>query len=242
MNKKDKSPRIPQRDKIKSQLEIKPLEWTPKQKEFIELASNKDSKIMFISGPAGSSKTILATYVALELLNKKGHSDILYIRSAVESADNKLGYLPGEVEDKMHYYGVPFLDKLEELLNRASINNLINEKRVEIMPVNFVRGLSWNAKIIIVDEAQNLSQKELITVLTRIGKYSKCFVLADPEQSDINGKGGAFQAMQNLFNDDESKKNGIYSFEFDQEDIMRSELVKFLVNRFRFIAKRPKEH
>lgn len=242
MKKQDVSPRVPQREKIKGQLSIRPLNWTQKQKEFLNLVSQRDTKIVFVSGPAGSSKTVLATFAALELLNNKNISDILYIRSAVESADNKLGYLPGEVEDKMHYYGVPLLDKLEELLDKSSINGLINDKRVEVMPVNFVRGLSWNAKAIIVDEAQNLTQKELITVLTRIGKFSKCFVLADPSQSDINGKSGGFEKVCEIFKDSESESNGIYQFHFDESDIMRSELVKFLVGRFKLITTKPKEY
>src|SRR5581483_91085 len=118
-HKKDTSPRIPQRDKLKGKLELKPLKWTDKQQKFLDLALNKDTKIIFISGPAGSSKTVLAAYAALELINQKRVSDILYVRSAVESADSKLGYLPGEVDDKIFYYGVPFMDKMDELLNNA---------------------------------------------------------------------------------------------------------------------------
>jgi phosphate starvation-inducible PhoH-like protein len=243
MKKTDKSVRVPQRDKLKGTLIIKPLPWTEKQKEFIQVASSKESQLIFVSGPAGSAKTVLATYVALELLNQKRISDIIYVRSAVESADTKLGYLPGELEDKIHYYGVPFLDKLEELLGKADIQTLINEERVQIFPINYVRGLSWNARAIIIDEAQNLTQKELITALTRIGKYSKCFVLADPMQSDINGKSGGFERIAENLSDDASKTHGIHSFQFEESDIMRSELVKFLVGRFKFInEKSPRAH
>lgn len=233
--KHDSSLHVPQRDKLKGKLELKPLNWTEKQKQFLELALNKESKIIFINGPAGSAKTVLAAFAALQLLNEKRCSDIYYIRSAVESADNKLGYLPGELEDKMSYYGFPFLDKLDELLPKGDVDSLTKENRISIFPVNYIRGLSWNAKAIIVDEAQNMTQKELVTVLTRLGRFSKCFVLADPMQSDINGKSGGFVNMTKIFNDAESEKQGIYNFEFGEEDIMRSELVKFLVNRFKFL-------
>jgi phosphate starvation-inducible PhoH-like protein len=232
-NKKlDNSPHIPQREKIKEQLSLKPLVWTDKQKQFLDLGNSKDSKIIFVSGPAGSAKTLLSTYIALDLINQRRVSDIIYIRSAVESADSKLGYLPGEVDDKMAYYGIPFMDKLEELLFKSDIQGLIKEERINVQPVNFVRGQSWNARCIIVDEAQNMTQKELITILTRMGQFSKCFVLADPMQSDINGKSGAFVNLLKLFDDDESKQQGIFTFKFGQEDIMRSELCKFLVKRF----------
>jgi phosphate starvation-inducible PhoH-like protein len=242
MKKKDTSPRIPQRDKLKGALVLKPLSWTEKQKQFLELALDKNVKIIFVKGPAGSAKTILATYACLEMINQHRISDIMYVRSAVESADNKLGFLPGEIEDKMHFYGVPFLDKLEELLPKHDAIKLITEKRIEIFPVNYIRGLSWNARGIIVDEAQNLTQKELVTVLTRIGKFSKCFVLADPMQSDINGKSGAFENMCDLFRDKEAEANGIVYFELDESDIMRSDLCRFLVNRFKHLQQQKFHH
>lgn len=234
MKKKDTSPKVHQRDKIAGSLEIKPLDWTPKQKEFLSLSLSKESKIIFITGPAGTSKTILAAYTALELLNKGRLSDILYLRSAVESADSKLGFLPGDIEEKIHYYGVPFFDKLEELLSKSSVDKLVKDNRFEIFPINYVRGQSWNARAIIVDEAQNLTRKELVTVLTRIGQFSKCFVLADPNQSDINGRSG-YVEIKNLFSDAEAEKQGIYHFEFTKDDIMRSELCKFLVGRFELL-------
>jgi len=240
--KQDTSPKIPQRDKLKGKLEIKTLNWTDKQKEFIDLALDKDSKIIFVKGPAGSAKTILSTYVALELLNQRRVSDIMYVRSAVESADSKLGYLPGEMEDKLYYYGLPFMDKLEELLHKGDIAALAGDNRIQTFPVNYIRGQSWNARCILIDEAQNLTQKELITALTRIGRFSKCFVLADPMQSDINGKSGAFDAMCQLFADEESKAQGIHYFEFEEQDIMRSDLCRFLVGRFKFIQTPPKAH
>lgn len=238
-HKKDQSPKVPQNSKLKGQLELKPLIWTPKQQEFLDIANKKETKIMLVNGPAGSAKTILATYAALDLLNQKKVSDITYVRSAVESADSKLGYLPGDLDEKISYYGMPFLDKLEELLKKADIQLLSNENRIQVFPVNFVRGLSWNAKCIIVDEAQNLTRKELITILTRVGRFSKCFVLADPMQSDINSKSGGFLEISELFSDERSQQEGIHHFRFQNEDIMRSDLCRFLVERFSML---PSKH
>lgn len=230
-HKKDTSTPVPQREKIKAAIDVRSLNWTPKQKEFLSLVEDKNCKIIFVSGPAGTSKTLLAVYCCLQALNAKSVSDIMYIRSAVESSDAKLGYLPGTVEEKLMQYGLPLIDKLEELTSRAQTRELFSDERVEIAPVNFARGQSWNARGVIIDEAQNLTQKELITVLTRLGKFNKCFVLGDPMQSDINGKSGAFEKMMKLFKDD-GKENGVYTFEFTEEDIMRSELVKYLVKKF----------
>ncbi len=236
-NQPDKSPRVFQREKFGEIFTIKDLEWTPKQKEFISLALNKETKILLINGPPGSSKTILSVYCALKLINEKRVSDAIYLRSAVESSDKALGYLPGTVDDKLHFYNLPFIDKLEELLNKADINKLQKDNRVSMFPVNFCRGMNWNAKCIILDEAQNSTIKEIITVLTRLGKFSKCFVLADPSQTDLtNGKRGAFENIFNLLSDEESKKKGIHTFTFGQEDIMRSDLVRFLSEKFKNLS------
>lgn len=235
----DHSPKVFQRSKIRETFTIRDLQWTPKQLEFINLAvHNKDVKVLLVNGPAGTAKTILSVYCSLQLINTKKISDIIYLRSAVESSDKAIGFLPGTIQDKMHFYNLPFIDKLEELLSKNDIIKLQKEERISIFPVNFCRGMSWNAKSIILDEAQNSTIKEIITVLTRIGKFSKCFVLADPLQTDLNnGKRGAFEQVFNLFSDDESKKFGIYTFQFGNEDILRSDLVKFLVKKFNNLNK-----
>jgi len=231
---KDKSPKILQRDKFKEEIKIRELNWTDKQKAFIDIALNKDVKMMFISGPAGSSKTLLSIYCALQLIKDKKVSDIMYIRSPVESSDSKIGYLPGDADEKLKYYNLPFADKLEELLSKQYIEALNNQGRLQSHPLSFVRGMSWNCKAIILDEAQNCTQKEIVTLMTRVGEFSKCFVLADPDQSDLgNGKSGGFEKLQAIFGDEESKEKGIYSFHFTEDDIKRSDLVKFIVKKLK---------
>ena len=97
--------------------------------------------------------------------------------------------------------------------------------------------MNWKDKCIILDEAQNSTVKEITTVLTRLGENSRCFILADPLQTDLrNGNGGAFEKMFKLFSDDESVNHGIYNFKFDEEDIMRSELVRFLVKKLKKLS------
>jgi phosphate starvation-inducible protein PhoH len=102
-----------------------------------------------------------------------------------------------------------------------------------MFPVNFARGMNWKGKCIILDEAQNSTIKEITTVLTRMGEGSRCFVLADPMQTDLRGEmnQGAFGKLGKIFSDEESMNMGIYNFNFTEEDIMRSELVKFIVQK-----------
>lgn len=232
LNNNDKSPIIPQRNKLKGELNIFQRELTEKQKVFVDLALSKESKLIFVSGPAGTAKTYLCVYAALCLINMKKVSDLIYVRSAVESADSKLGFLPGEVNDKMAPYVGPMIEKLEELLPKNQIDILSKENRISGMPVGFLRGKSWNAKVIIGDEAQNMTLKELLTLITRIGEFSKVFIMGDPDQSDINGKSG-FKKMTNVFDDEESKQNGIHVFNFEEDDIVRSSLVRFIAKKMK---------
>jgi phosphate starvation-inducible PhoH-like protein len=228
----DKSPIVPQKHKIKNEIEIHQRELTSKQKQFLDVALDKNTKVMFVSGPAGTSKTYMAILTSLILLNQKRVSDLLYLRSAVESSDSKLGFLPGEADEKMAPYIQPLLEKLSELLPKRDIDSLQKEDRLDSIPLGFLRGLNWNAKCIVADEAQNMTVKELTTLITRVGEFSKVFILGDPDQSDINGKSG-FTKIMNAFDDDESKENGIYTFKFTEEDIVRSTLVKYIVKKLK---------
>ena len=228
----DKSPVIPQKNKIKNEIEIYQRELTSKQKQFLDVALDKNTKLMFISGPAGTSKTYITILASLMLLNQKRVSDLLYLRSAVESSDSKLGFLPGEADEKMAPYIQPLLEKLSELTNKASIDYLQKEARIDSIPIGFLRGLNWNARCIVADEAQNMTYKELVTLVTRIGEFSKVFILGDPDQSDINGKSG-FLKMMNSFEDGESRENGIHTFKFDEDDIVRSTLVRFIIKKLK---------
>jgi len=230
--KQDTSPIVPQRSKFKGCLKIFKRELNDKQKEFLKLASSKETKVMFVSGPAGTSKTFLAVYHALTMINEKRVSDLVYIRSAVESSDAKLGFLPGEANEKLLPYIQPLLDKMSEMLFKADIDVLIKEERVTGIPVGFLRGLNWNAKVVIADEAQNMTFKELFTLITRTGEFTKVFILGDPEQSDINGKSG-FIKMLGHFDDEESRQNGIHVFRFTEDDIVRSGLVKFIIKKIK---------
>ena len=228
----DTSPVIPQRSKFRGNLSIYDRELTNHQKEFLKIAGEKDTKIVFVSGPAGSSKTYLSVLHSLRMINDRKVSDLVYIRSAVESSDSKLGFLPGEADEKMAPYLQPLLDKLVELLPKGDIDVLQKDGRFTSVPVGFLRGLNWNAKVIIADEAQNMTYKELFTLITRTGEFSKVFILGDPEQSDINGKSG-FIKMINMFDDEESRQNGIHVFKFTEEDIVRSGICKFIIQRAR---------
>ena len=229
----DTSPYVFQRDKINFQLQIKDLPWTENQKKIIETFLDKKTKVLFLKGPAGTSKTTLAMYCGLTLLNKKRVSDLVLVRSAVESSDSKLGFLPGDIIEKFNVYLTPFHDKFSELLNKPQIDKLQKDNRITICPINFARGLHFSAKFICADEIQNFSKREIHTIMSRIGEFSKVFLCGDPEQSDLPvGKSG-FNKVYDLFNTDEAKEHGLFCMELTEEDIVRSELCKYITHKFK---------
>jgi len=205
-----------------------------KQLLFLSKALDSKTKIMFINGPAGSSKTYMAVYSALRLLSAHDELDLLYVRTVIESADKGLGALPGDISEKFNPYMAPLNDKLEEMLpkNNTLKNDLLDKGRVGAMPINFLRGASWTNKVVVADEAQNFSFKELTTLITRLGSNSKIFICGDSMQSDINGRTG-FSGMYGLFDDHRSRQWGIECFEFDENDIKRSVILKFIISKLK---------
>lgn len=228
MSRKDKV-EIPQ---LKLTFKVNNLRLTEKQKVFLASALDEETNIMFVSGPAGSTKTYMAVYAALRHLSSDDELDMFYVRTVIESADKGLGALPGSVEEKINPYMAPLEDKLMEMLpkNKTVRKELIDSGRIQAMPINFLRGASWKDKIVVADEAQNFTFKELTTLITRLGKNSKLFICGDFMQSDINGKSG-YSDMFNLFKDKESQDNGIHCFSFNKNDILRSELQKYIIGK-----------
>jgi phosphate starvation-inducible PhoH-like protein len=205
---------------------------TEKQKDLVRMSMDNDNKIIFISGPAGSTKTYIAVYSALKRLKGDDDLDLLYVRTVIESADKGLGALPGDIGEKFNPYIAPLEDKLRELLPATTgvVADLIKKQRVQAIPVNFLRGANWIDKIVIADEAQNFTFKELTTLITRLGENSQLFICGDYMQSDINGKSG-FVDMFKLFDDQESKEKGIQCFSFGLKDIKRSRLLSYIIRK-----------
>lgn len=234
----DTSPYVFQRDKINYDLKIKDLPWTERQKAIIELITHKNTKIVFLNGPAGSSKSLLAVYTALKLLNSKRVTEIVYVRSIIESATKSLGSLPGESSDKFKPFALPLADKLEELIKDHDVRRLFTEERVKPTPINYLRGASFNVNFVIADEMQNAVYSEIQTVMTRIGQFSKLIICGDPAQSDLpSGKSG-FLDVYSAFNNIEAQEKGIFCVELTEEDIMRSDICKYIVRKFTELKKK----
>lgn len=195
---------------------------------FLDICFKEKCKMSLIDGPAGSAKTYLSVYIALQLLRTQKIEEIVYIRSIVESASKSMGSLPGEVEEKFLPWSLPLVEKLNELLDGSTINTLMSEGFIKCHPVNYTRGLTFKNACVLVDEAQNLTREELTTILTRFGHESKYIVIGDSQQSDIGNKSG-FKSIYDAFNTEESVDFGINVFTFTENEIVRSEILKYIV-------------
>jgi phosphate starvation-inducible PhoH-like protein len=205
------------------------IELTEKQAEFHKIMRDPKTRIVFISGPAGTAKTFLSVYTGLYKYYENSSINILYLRSLAESADKGMGFLKGTIDDKFGPYMGPLEDKLEELLIPAEKKHMELKQVIQAAPINFMRGATWRNKAVIVDEAQNMTIKELTTIVTRISTNSTLFICGDTMQSDIKSTG--FERFCKTFNDEESRANGIYHLEFVKEDIIRDKIIRYLVEK-----------
>jgi hypothetical protein len=176
--------------------------------------------------------TIMAVYACLKLLNAKKISNILYVRNIVQSGTGTLGWLGGDLQTRLSPYMVPLNQKLEQLLPANQVKKLIQEQIVEAQPVALLRGTSYDAYGIIIDEMGCMSKEDIMLTLSRVGKFSYVFGVGDSWQVDIKNSG--FKNIFDVFNDEESREHKIYTFELqDEMDVMRSEFLKFVMKKVR---------
>lgn len=202
---------------------------TPKQQAFLQ-AANGDSKVLMIDGLWGTGKTSMAVYYALSGLKEGLFDGILYLRNPVEASNvSRMGYLKGDKEEKMHPYGMPGWDLLWEFLGEST-SEFVKQGYFEVEAVSFIRGLNWDKKVVIVDEAENLSKEDILLVISRLKDTSKVILVGDNFQTDIRNSG--FRYIFDLFSSEEDRENGIYTFEFkDESDIMRSGLLRYVMKK-----------
>lgn len=230
--KKDTSPYVFQKEKIDFSLNIKEIPWTEKQKEIIDTVIEKKANMTLIDGIWGSGKTLMAVYTCLKLLNMKKISNILYVRNIVQSGTGTLGWLGGDLQTRLGPYMVPLNQKLDQLLPANQVKKLIQDQIVEAQPVALLRGTSYDAYGIIIDEMGCMSKEDIMLTLSRVGKFSYVFGIGDSWQVDIKNSG--FRNIFNAFNDEESKEHKIFTFELQEEmDVMRSDFLKFVMKKVR---------
>jgi len=198
---------------------------TNNQKQFFDSYKQGDYFIA-LHGVAGTGKTFCALYKAIEEVLDKGNpfNKIIVVRSAVQSRE--IGHLPGDVNEKMEIYQQPYRQICETLFGRKdSWDRLEEQGHIEFISTSFIRGMSFDDAIIIVDEMQNLTFEEIDTVMTRVGYRSKIIWCGDYRQTDLNKRKNDMTGILKFF-DIAMHMNAFTRIEFTVEDIVRSSLVK----------------
>ena len=198
----------------------------------------RETTVTFGIGPAGTGKTLLATYVALQALLDGDVDKIILTRPIVATED--IGYLPGTMEEKIHPYILPLLDSLEVHIGMTKTKELIEDGRLRVEPLAFLRGRSLNSAFIILDEAQNTTQEQMKMFLTRMGYDSKIVVTGDSSQSDLdarNGMNGLSWAVSKLT----SKESDIAICEFGMSNIVRNPLIEKILRHLEGPSNRDEE-
>ena len=197
-----------------------------KQKQYV--SALKDSDIVISSGPAGTGKTFLAVAVALTMLLEKKIEKIILSRPAVEAGE-RLGFLPGDMREKVDPYLRPLYDSLYDLLDFEKIQKKIEIGDIEIAPLAFMRGRTLKNSFAILDEAQNATDTQIKMFLTRIGENSKIVINGDPSQIDLPNKSlSGLKRSKKLL----SHLKEISAVDFDHRDVVRHPLVSKIVKAY----------
>ena len=199
---------------------------TINQQRLVKLSERND--LLFAVGPAGSGKTYTAIALSVRALKEKEIRRIILTRPAVEAGE-KLGFLPGDMKEKLDPYLQPLYDALNDMIPPAKLQKYIEEGTVQIAPLAYMRGRTLDNAFVILDEAQNTTLSQIKMFLTRMGRNAKFIVTGDVTQIDLprRSDSGLIKAMETLKNIE-----GIGIVEFDKRDIVRHRLVKYIVDAF----------
>lgn len=199
---------------------------TINQKMYLKALNEYD--IVFAIGPAGTGKTYLAVLYAVSMLRKNKIRKIILVRPAVEAGE-KLGFLPGDLKEKVDPYLVPLYDALNEGLGKETVDKMIEKGIIEVAPLAYMRGRTLDNSIIILDEAQNTTTQQMKMFLTRLGFNSKMIITGDITQIDLphNVLSGLVEAMELL-----KDVRGIKIISFDSYDVMRHPLVHKIIQKY----------
>lgn len=199
---------------------------TPNQKKMVESISRQD--MLFAVGPAGTGKTYTAVALAVKALKNKEVKRIIMTRPAVEAGEN-LGFLPGDMKEKLDPYMQPLYDALFDMLPSDKLNQYLENRTIQIAPLAFMRGRTLDNAFVILDEAQNTTESQMKMFLTRMGANAKFIITGDKTQVDLPAKqpSGLLQALR-LLKDVE----GVAIVELAKEDVIRHKLVRSIIERY----------
>lgn len=209
---------------------------TKNQKRLVEASYNND--IVFAIGPAGTGKTYTAVALAVAALKNRKVKKIILTRPAVEAGES-LGFLPGDLKEKIDPYLRPLYDALDDMFPIEKLEQFMENRVIEIAPLAFMRGRTLNHAFIILDEAQNATSMQLKMFLTRLGPDAQCIITGDLSQIDLpfRSKSGLVQSVKML-----TKIDGIAKIELGVEDVVRHRLVRQIITAYDRQSKRNRRN
>ena len=211
----------------------RPIELIPQsinQEKYIVNLTNPNIDIVMVSGPAGTGKTYLAMLAAIQAMRNGDCKKILLTRPAVAVDDEKHGFLPGDLNQKMEPWVRPLFDVLREFYGTKELEYMVEEQIIEITPLAFCRGRNFKHSWIILDEAQNATPSQMKMLMTRIGEGSKIVITGDVEQTDRKTLDNGLLDLKDRM----TKFNvpGMASCEFDHKDIRRHKIIEHVLNMY----------
>lgn len=188
----------------------------------------KDSRIVSIIGPPGTSKTFTACYAAVKAL-QKGEVKRIVLVKPLETSGEELGFLPGTEKDKIAPFMESFIDNLVEMVDGKTLKMWIENGTIKFQPIAYMRGRTFKDSFIICDEMQNADIKQLMTTITRLGSNSKICIIGDSRQNDINEK---YVALEFFINEILGEDEQIAHFRFERADIVRDPLLIKIIDNY----------
>lgn len=201
------------------------------QEKYIDLLNNEQRKIIFATGPAGTGKTMLAVLAAMKAMREGTCSKIVVTRPAVGVDDEKHGFLPGDLNEKMAPWTRPIFDYMQEYYTPAQINKMLEDTVLEISPLAFMRGRTFKNSYIIADEMQNATPGQMKMLLTRLGEGSKIVVTGDTRQADRKDPDNGLLDFKRLV-DNYGKLEYVSGVEFGGKDIQRDPAVSEILKLY----------
>lgn len=204
---------------------------TEGQKEYLESIDLND--VTICNGPPGSGKSLLAIAKGLQFVQESRglYNKIVIVRPALQACDEDLGYLPGTIQEKMEPFLAPIKYNMRLFIDKGLSDELFSDGTIEVMPIAFMRGITFSNAVVIFDEAQNSTPEQMKMFLTRIGRDCKAIVEGDVEQSDLRGdlkhNNGLADALDRL-----EDLEGVGIVELENCDIVRSEIVGRILQRY----------
>lgn len=201
----------------------------PTQEKYITALENPNPPIILATGPAGSAKTYLCSGVAMKKLLSGAYEKIIITRPAV-STDEDIGFLPGSLEDKMLPWMIPIYDVFHKFVSPATVKSMIAKGQIEICPLAYMRGRTFDNAFIIADEMQNSTPNQMLMILTRIGENSKMVITGDIQQHDRKYYDNGLKDFSNRII--RNKNENIETIQFVADDVVRHPIIKDVLRMY----------